>query len=367
MATGRRAFEAKTQASLIAKILETDVPAVSTLAPLAPPVLDHIVQNCTTKEPADRWQTAHDVKLELLWVQGQGSRTDLATSPAAPRGRLVWVPSVIAMLAIAGLVASMRRPAVTPSPGADLPAQFETTLPADMAVYDQAEISPDGRRLVFSASVKGRPQLFIRDLGSTALVALDDTEGAFLPFWSPDSRSIAFFAMGKLKRIGVTGGPARVLADVKAWNRLSGGGGTWANGTILFAVSGGSIVRVPDTGGTATPIGMLRGNAGGRAAWPRLLPDGRHVVFSKYGDSGLYVASLDSTGTQQLAEHGSRAVYAAGHLTYLHGATVFTRPFDVAGLAFTGPETEVAKHVARHAGPKREFWNNAESERLPDA
>ena len=73
MATGRRAFEAKTQASLIAKILETDVPAVSTLAPLAPPALDHVVQACLAKEPADRWQTAHDVKLELQWIQTKGS------------------------------------------------------------------------------------------------------------------------------------------------------------------------------------------------------------------------------------------------------------------------------------------------------
>ena len=279
----------------------------------------------------------------------EGSRpappTTVGSSPRqgiAKRSR--WVLWVIAGVTCAGLVATALRFSGVRAPLPSVPARFEMTLPADMEVIDQAEISPDGRRLVFSAMLKGRPQLFIRDLGSTAVVGLDDTEGAFFPFWSPDSRSIAFFAMGKLKRIGVTGGPARVLADAKAWNRLGAGGGTWANGTILFAVSGGSIVRVPDTGGTAVPIGTLRENAGG--AWPRLLPDGRHFVFSKYGDSGLYVASLDSTGTQQLAEHGSRAVYAAGHLTYLHGATVFTRPFDAAGLAFTGPETEIAKQVA---------------------
>jgi Tol biopolymer transport system component len=345
MATGRRAFEAKTQAGLIAKILETDVPAVSMFAPLAPPALDHIVRNCTSKQQADRWQTAHDVKLELLWVQGQGSRTDFATPPNVRRGRWVWVPSVIAALAIAGLVAGLGRPAVTVSSGADIPAQLETTLPAGMAVYDQAEISPDGRRLVFSASVNGRTQLFMRDLGSKAVVGLDDTEGAFFPFWSPDSRSIAFFAMGKLKQIGVTGGPARVLTDAKGWTRAQGNG-TWAHGTIIFAVSGGTLVRVPDTGGTATPVGTLRGNDAVRAAWPRLLPDGRHVVFSQHDDPGLYVASLDMTGIQQLAQHGSHAVYAAGHLIYLHGARVFARPFDAAGLEFIGPETEVAEQVA---------------------
>ena len=85
MATGRRAFEATTQASLVAKILETEPPVVSSLAPLTPPAFDHVVQSCLAKAPADRWQTAHDVKLQLQWIQAQGSRTDGATPVAVTR------------------------------------------------------------------------------------------------------------------------------------------------------------------------------------------------------------------------------------------------------------------------------------------
>ena len=108
MATGRRAFEATTQASLIAKILETDAPAVSTLAPVAPPVFDHVIQGCLAKEPADRWQTAHDVKLHLQWIQAKGSRTGLAQSAVVTRRRRTWVLwTVAAATVLIGLGAGL--------------------------------------------------------------------------------------------------------------------------------------------------------------------------------------------------------------------------------------------------------------------
>jgi eukaryotic-like serine/threonine-protein kinase len=219
--------------------------------------------------------------------------------------------------------------------------RLEMTLPEDIRVdswYDRGEISPDGRRLVFSASLKGRRGLFIRDLGSTAVVGLADTENAYYPFWSPDSRSVAFFADRKLKRLSVTGGPARVLADATGWARVITGGGTWANGVILFARTDGSVGRVPDTGGSVSPVDTLPWKGQSGFAWPRFLPDGRRFLISKIGDPALFVASLDKAGIQQIAEDGSRAVYAAGQLLFSRGASVFARPFDAAQLAFTGPE-----------------------------
>ena len=347
MATGRRAFEAKTQASLIAKILETDAPPVSAFAPLAPPVFDHLVQDCLAKEPADRWQTAHDVKLQLQWIQAQGSPTELRGSAVVPRRRTIWLWCAVAAFAGVALAAGALRLPFTRSP---LPpaaaARFEITLPEDMrvdSVYDRAAISPDGQRLVFSASLKGRTQLFIRDLGSTAVVGLDDTESGFNPFWSPDSRSVAFFALGKLKRIPVAGGPARILAEETGSGPGLAGGGTWTTGTILFARTDGSVARMPDTGGSVSPVETLPWKAG--QSWfvgPRFLPDGRRFLVSKRGGAGVFVGSLDASGLQRVSEDGWGAVYAAGQLVFRRGLSVFARPFDAARLVFTGPERLIA-------------------------
>jgi eukaryotic-like serine/threonine-protein kinase len=342
MATGRRAFEAKTQASLIAKILETDVPAVSTLAPVAPPVFDHVVQGCLAKEPQDRWQTAHDVKLELQWIQAQGSRVERGASAMVTRRPTFWLWCAVAALTGAALTAGALRLWFTPSPLPVAEARFEVTLPEGMrvdSVYDRAAISPDGQRLVFSASLKGRTQLFIRDLASTTVVALDQTENAFEPFWAPDSASVAFFARGKVQRLAVAGGPARILADATGWTRSLTGGGTWASGTILFARLDGSVVRVPDTGGSVILVESLQWKAGqSEFMGPRFLPDGRRFLVSKRGDPGLFVASLDAGGLQRVSDDGSRAVYAAGQLLFQRGLSVFARPFDASRLVFTGPE-----------------------------
>jgi eukaryotic-like serine/threonine-protein kinase len=347
MATGRRAFKAKTQASLIAKILEHDVPAISTLTPLAPHMFDHVVQACLAKEPGDRWQTAHDVKLELYWIQAQGSRTEPNASAKVPRRRSIWLWCGLAALMGAALAVTALRFWFAQAPLPSVAARLEMTLPTDTRVdswYDRAEISPDGQRVVFSASVKGRRQLFIRDLGSTAVVGLEDTESAMSPFWSPDSRSVAFFARGQLKRLSVTGGPSRVLAETPTRSEWLPGAAAWTTGTIVFAAEDGSVARVPDTGGTATRVETLPWNAAGndRFDWPRFLPDGRRFLVSKVDNTGLFVASLDTDGIQRIAEDGSRAVYAAGHLVFLRGDNVFARPFDVTRLVFTGPERLLA-------------------------
>jgi len=350
MITGRRLFEASTQASLIAKILTSDVPATSTLARPVPPALEHVLHGCLAKEPAERWQSAHDVKLQLQWIQAQGARTELVTATALPPRRSRWVPWLMTALTSAALVGVALRPSVVRSPLPVVPAQFEMSLPEDMRVesgYDRAEISPDGRRLVFSASLRGRPQLFVRDLGSTTVTGLDYTDSAFFPFWSPDSRSIAFFANGKLMRMPVEGGSARVVADAPGWYRALTGGGTWTNGTILFSLGDGSIVRVPDTGGTPARVATLPWKAGqGAFMWPRFLPDGRHFLVSRAGDPALYVASLDSVGLRRVLEDASGAVYAAGQLLFLRGTSLFVRSFDPARLTFAGPERVLIPRTA---------------------
>jgi eukaryotic-like serine/threonine-protein kinase len=350
MATGRRAFEAATEASLTKDILETASPAVSTLAPQVPPALDHVIQVCLAKDPVDRWQTAHDLKLQLQWIQAQGSRVEASAVPAAASlRRIAWIPWACAAAAFAALAATtlLLSPRLVMTQA--VPARFDLILPPEMRQqdYNHGAISPDGRRFVFEAIVDGRQQLVLRNMASTALVVVTGTEGGFAPFWSPDSRSVAFFhAAGHLvKQVLLPGGPVRVIADTKY---AFGGetGGTWRNDVILLSAQDGRIYRVAATGGTSTALETLPWKPGQKHfVFPRFLPDGRHFLVSVVDDPALYVASLDAVGTRKIIEDGASAVYAAGHLFYSRGAGVFARPFDPRRLEFSGPEVVVAEQA----------------------
>jgi eukaryotic-like serine/threonine-protein kinase len=346
MATGRRAFEATTQPTLIGKILETKPPLVSSLAPLTPPALDHVVQGCLAKAPVDRWQTAHDVKLQLRWIEAHASHIDGATPIAVTRQRTAWVPWVVAAVATALAATTLLRSSrvVTPAP----PARFELVLPPaiERADYDRGAISPDGKRFVFEATVDGRHQLVLRDLASTAFVVLEGTDGALDPFWSPDSRWVAFFvSSGHLKRVPLMGGPAREIADrVPILNVPIGS--TWRDGVILFAPADGRIYRVAEAGGTATAVETGPWKPGQRRfAFPRFLPDGRHFLVTVVDDPAVYVASLDAPGMRQVMDDGAPAVYAAGHLFYSRRAGVFARPFDAERLEFSGAEMQLTQRA----------------------
>ena len=346
MATGRRAFEGTTQASLIAKILASDVPAVSMLTPLAPPLLDHVVQGCLAKEPAERWQTAHDVKLQLQWMQAQGSQAHRAETVASHTRSswLLWITSAAAVLLAATVLALLRWPSSAVAPRR--PMRFEVAPPLNMQLdeLDAVAISPDGQHLVFTATVDGLRQLVRRDLASGELVVMPGTQGAVSPFWSPDSRSIAFFELtsDKLKRVLVAGGPARVVADKIL---LDIARGTWASGSIVVGSEsgGGPLYRVPETGGPAAPLDLRPPTAAQKDfAYPSYLPDGRHLTVSIAGESAIYVASVDGTGTRRILDDASAAVYAAGHLFYARGAGLFARPFDPERLEFSATEVRVA-------------------------
>jgi hypothetical protein len=350
MATGRRAFEARTQASLIAKILETEPPTVSTLTPLTPPVFDHVVQGCLAKAPVDRWQTAHDVKLQLQWIQAQGSRAAPAPPATVPPRRAGWVPwiavaAVVSTALVATALLPSSRPAMTQAP-----VRFDLILPTDMRQGDfgGGEISPDGQRFVFATTVDGRDQLVLRDMASTGLVVLSGTEGGICPFWSSDSRSVAFFASNghqvQLKRIPATGGPVQVIADVQLEPNYCSGG-TWRGGVILF-VTDGPIYRVPATGGTPTALETFpRKPPQGRYASVQLLADGHQVLVTVSGDPALYAASLNALGTRKILDEGAFARYAAGHLFYTREAGLFARPFDPERLLVSGAEVQVAEQT----------------------
>ena len=231
MVTGKKAFEGKSQASLIHSIMGVDPPPMYSLQPLTPPVLEHVVHCCLAKDADDRWQSASDVMRELKWIVETDAQLSTAAQSQAPafrrRERIVWASALgFVMLIAAGAVVWMRAAAaVVPSPE----TRLEITTPPTSDPISFA-ISPDGRRLVLVASGDGQPRLWLRPLDATATQPLAGTEAASFPFWSPDSRSIAFFANGKLKRLDIGSGPPQVIADA-----LAGRGRAWSDdGTILF-------------------------------------------------------------------------------------------------------------------------------------
>ena len=257
--------------------------------------------------------------------------------------------AMLSSAVIGGLVGWNLKPALrstTQAVAQQVPVRLDVTLPSHMRLFDRGEISPDGRHIVVMASVQSRQQLVIRNVASGQVIELDDTERAGSPFWSPDSQSIGFFANGKLKRIALSGGPAKEIADAKEFTGKRGGG-TWASGVILFPSADGAILQVADAGGTATVVATLPWVAGKRAfGWPRFLPDGRRFLVNQVDDPALYVASLDTPGTLKLPQDGVQAVYAAGHLLFFRGVGAYARPFDAARVEFTRREVLLAERAS---------------------
>ena len=209
MVTGKKAFEGKSQASLIAAISEREPPAMSSLQPLAPRSFDHVVHRCLAKEADERWQSAKDLVQELKWVAeiGQSSLGSPIMLPRRPRERLAWlVAAVSVILAVAAVPVMRYARAAVPE---RLIARFDVVTPPTSDPTSFA-LSPDGRQLAFLANVDGDPRIRVRPLDRVMAQSLVGTEGASHPFWAPDGRAIGFFAGGKLKRVDLAGGAAQV-------------------------------------------------------------------------------------------------------------------------------------------------------------
>ncbi len=261
-----------------------------------------------------------------------------------------WAPSVVGgVVVIAGLLLwRTERLALTPRAQ---PVQFEISLPPDIRhdVYNVGAVSPSGEWFAFQADVNGHEQLVVRNLASAELIRLSGSENAWSsPFWSPDSRSIAFFDFaGRLKLVPVAGGSARLLTDARlllpptereAAAQLAGVpaddphglsvGGTWHGDVILFTWWG-RLYRLNMSEGAARVLETHPWKPGQkRFAAPQLLPDGKHFLLSVIGDTALYVAALDAPGEKKLLDDAAFGKYADGHLFYSRGGALYARPFD---------------------------------------
>jgi Tol biopolymer transport system component/predicted Ser/Thr protein kinase len=358
MATEQKAFTGKTQASLIAAIIERVPPPISTISPMTPPAFDRVVKTCLAKDPEDRWQTAHDVMLELKWVAEGGSAAGLPAPVVPKRKTTEWIwMGATALLAIAVAVLAVRSVrAPTRERG---PIRLTLVAPAN-APYESVRsmaASPDGRQIAFvGQTAEGKRSLWVRGLAALAPRPLAGTEGAWLPFWSPDSRFLGFFADGKLKRIDASGGPLQVLAPAP-----NGFGGTWnRDGIIVFTPNVyDPLHRVPASGGTASPVTKL-GPRDEAHRFPSFLPDGRHVVFladaRRSEDHRIRVASIDTGETRDLFGAVSNIAFAQpGYLVFVRGGLLLAQPFDPKQLRLTGEPFVVGESIIETRAANHQF------------
>jgi eukaryotic-like serine/threonine-protein kinase len=214
MATGRKAFEGNSQASLIAAILEREPPPISSLQPCFPPALEHVVRTCLCKDPDERWQTAHDVLLQLKWICEAGSQAGLPV-PVIARGRfrqnLGWLAAALC-LSVLLIVLPLNVGYFHRNGSGPRAIRFSIPAPQGTTFDLPLGLSPDGRNLVFVAVSGGKNQLWVRPIDSLESRLLSGTEEATFPFWSPDSRFIGFFAEGRLKKIELSTGTVQTLA-----------------------------------------------------------------------------------------------------------------------------------------------------------
>ncbi len=360
MATGRTAFSGTTQASLVGAILHTEPPPISMVQPMTPPALDRVVKTCLSKDANDRFQTAHDLRLQLQWIAEGGSQAGVPASVVArrrSRERLAWAAAAaatLAALAVALLVPARPREALHRVQSSILPPEKSAF------VFDGGPmaLSPDGRRLAFLApTAEGKNLLWVRPLNGMAAQPLADTDGAGYPFWSPDSRFLGFFAGGKLKKIDASGEPPQVLCDAQ-----SGRGGTWnREGVILFSPSlRDALQRVSSAGGSPAPATELDASKQEYShRFPFFLPDGRHFLYlaqamraGQIGGEEVCIGSLESKERRSLFRANSNPVFApaapgaaSGHILFSRERTLLAQPFDARRLRLSGEAFAVGEQV----------------------
>jgi Tol biopolymer transport system component len=370
MATDRRAFFGTSQATLIGAILHTEPQPISAIQPMTPPALDRVVKTCLAKDPEDRWQSAHDVASELKWI-AEGSQAGVPVpliTRRRARERLAWLLAGVSLAAAVIIaVVHFRQAPVEARPARFLLFPPEHTTVALGPAAPHAAVSPDGHYLAFAATdttSDRKTNLWVRPLDALAAQKLAGTEGANLPFWSPDSRFIGFFAQGKLKKIDAFGGAPQTLCDSPAGN-----GGTWnREGVIVFAPNReGALARVSAAGGipaAATALDRRRQEIG--HAWPQFLPDGRHFLYlalsGQRENRGLYVDSLGSEGPRRVLKTEVRAAYTPpGYLLFVQQGTLMAQRFNPNRLQLIGEPVAVAEGVAYNSFNGRDTFTVSEN------
>jgi Tol biopolymer transport system component len=362
MVTGRRAFSGTSQASLIGAILRDEPPPISQLAPMSPPALERVVRTCLAKDPEERWQSAHDLANELRWMAGTSGSAVGGVVASAPRRRagapLLIAGAVLAALAVgAALGRSGRRETAAPLPPA---MRFLVTPAAEGSIQDVPALSPDGRSLAYVLTAAQGPALWIHSFETGDAKRIPGTEGAQEPFWSPDGKSIGFFARGQLRRVEATNGIAQPICSA-----ADARGGSWSTtGQILFTGNSSSpLYRVPATGGVPAAVTELKGGEQSHR-YPLFLPDGRHFLYlALRGDAsekGIYWGDVQSKTTRRVANDMSRPAYdARGFLLFVRQGTLVAQRFDAANGEASGDPAPLADRVGTDSQKAGKDWFTA--------
>ena len=358
MLTGKRAFDGKSQLSVASAILEKEPAPIRVTKPTTPPIFDHTIRRCLAKNPEERWQSASDIKGELLWISQSSDEPGIQR--LTMRGERWWAQTVLiaggAAVLVAIAVVSAYLFSVHRSPVAVVRSVIE--LPPNVTLVtlgDQAgapAISRDGSNLVFAGIAEGKQLLFLRPLDSATAKPLAGTEGGMFPFWSPDGKSIGFFADQQLKRLALAGGPPTSLAPA-----VDGRGGTWAGDNILFApYIYEAIYRVSVSGGKPVPVTAVDRAQHTTHRWPHFLPDGKHFLYlaanhlsNKEEDSGIFVGSIDGGAPRLVLHTNGSGFYASGQLLYYQNGSLMAQAFDSDRMELKG-DARLIGEVLRENG-----------------
>jgi eukaryotic-like serine/threonine-protein kinase len=265
------------------------------------------------------------------------------------QARLRWATGALAVLALALAGRYVLRESRMETGS----ARFVVSPPPGTRIHPGSAVSPDGSKLAFVAfDNSGRTALWLRPVGSEALLRLQDTDGALLPFWSPDSRHIGFFADGKLKRIPASGGSPQIIC-IQQYPE----GGTWNGDDVIVFSQAGQLHRVSAAGGDAKPLTQLDRTHGEIAqTWPQFLPDGRHFLFyseistsrnTGTGRSGIFVGSLDSPSRHFVLASKHKAVFAPPNfILFVRDGSLLAQPLDLHRFQLSGESVSVAENVA---------------------
>ncbi|MDD5543054.1 MAG: protein kinase [Acidobacteriia bacterium] len=365
MATGKRAFEGKSQISVASAILEKDPEPISSSQPSAPPALDRVVQTCLAKDPDERFQTAHDLKLQLSWIT-EGGPASGAAQPVRldwpVRRKALWAGGALVVVLLAAFGGTFLVPKPNaPTVRAIIEPPENLTIDSTGDYSGPPVLSPQGDKIVFCAHGRNSPkELWVRSMNSFSSQRLEGTEGAYDPFWSPDGSSIGFFNNGKLDRIPVNGGPVTVVTDAP-----NARGGTWGPGDVILMAPDiqGPIFRVGADGGKPTAVTQLDVSKHTTHRWPTLLPDGKHFLYlatnhngGKLEENGIYFASLDGKENRLLVATDGDGEYASGYLLFHSGTELMAQPFDPGSGKLSGEPSPLVGRIRQDSGVWRTLF-----------